>query len=88
MDKVQTQKIKSPNHVPSWGREVSIAIGYGQDDLGIEFRWGRAFTHLSRRALGTTQPPVQWVPGVSRGKERPGRDPDPITPSSVVVMKG
>ena len=23
-----------------------------------------------------TQPPVQWVPGLSRGKERPGRDAD------------
>jgi len=28
---------------------------------------GREFLHLSRLALGTTQPPVQWVPGLSRG---------------------
>ena len=27
----------------------------------------RDFPHLSRPALGTTQPPVQWVPGLSWG---------------------
>jgi hypothetical protein len=34
-----------------------------------------------------TQPPVQWVPGLSRDKERPGRNADPSPPSSAMVMK-
>jgi len=45
---------------------VGIATAYGLDGLGIESRWGRDFPHLSRPALRTTQPPVQWVPGLSR----------------------
>jgi hypothetical protein len=28
---------------------------------------GRGFPHLSRPAAGPTQPPVQWVAGLSRG---------------------
>jgi hypothetical protein len=46
------------------------------------------FPHLSRTALEPTQPPVQWIPGHSRGKERPGRNADPSPPSSAVAKKG
>jgi hypothetical protein len=49
------------------GSSVGIATGYGLDGQGIESRCGRDFPHLSRPALGLTQPPVQWVPGLSRG---------------------
>jgi hypothetical protein len=69
------------------GRVVGIAIGYVLDGLGIESRWGRDFSHLSRPALGPNQPPVQWVPRLSWGKMRPGRDADHSPPSSSVVMK-
>jgi hypothetical protein len=48
------------------GSSVGIETGYGLDGPGIESRWGRDFPHLSRPVLGPTQPPVQWVSGLSR----------------------
>jgi hypothetical protein len=49
------------------GNVVGIATAYGLDGPRIESRWGRDFPHLSRPALRPIQPPVQWVPGLSRG---------------------
>jgi hypothetical protein len=46
---------------------VGIATRYGMEGTGIKSRWGRDFPHLFRPTLGPTQPPLQWVPGLSRG---------------------
>ena len=71
------------------GSSVHIATGYGLDGSGIEYRWVRYFPQLSTSALGPTQPPVQWVPDLSRGWRGAGawRWPSPLPPSSAVVKK-
>jgi hypothetical protein len=63
------------------GSSVGIATDYGLDGPGIESRRGRDFSHTSRPALGPTQPPVQWVPGV----KQPGRCADHPPPPSTEV---
>ena len=45
---------------------VGIATHYRLDSPGIESRLGRDFLHPSRPALGPTQPPIQWVSGLSQ----------------------
>jgi hypothetical protein len=69
---------------------VGIATGYGLDDRGVGILSpGRGknflFSTLSRLALGPTQSPIQWVPGIiSPGVKRLGREsvyPPPHTPS-------
>jgi hypothetical protein len=67
------------------GSSVGTATGYRLDGLGIESWWGRDFPHLSRSALGPTQPPVQWVPGISLGKKGAGAWHWPLSPSSAEV---
>jgi len=45
---------------------VGIASRYGLDVPGNESRWRPDNPHPSRPALRPTQPPIQWVPGLSR----------------------
>jgi hypothetical protein len=70
------------------GSVVGIAIGYGLDGPGIESQWRVRLSAPVQTGMGPTQPPVQWVLGLSRGKERPVRDADPSPPSSAMVIKG
>jgi len=52
------------------GRSVGIATDYGLDGPGSDPGGDENF-RLSRTAVWPTQPPVKWVPGLSRGKVHP-----------------
>ena len=69
------------------GSSVGIASVYGLDGPGSN-PGGDEIFRLSRLTLGPTQPPVKWVPGLSRGgKVWPGRAADHSPPSSAAVME-
>ena len=65
---------------------MAIATDYGLDGLRSNPGWDEIF-RPSRPALGPTQPPVKWVPGLPGGKVRPGRAADHSPTSSAVVME-
>jgi hypothetical protein len=79
VDKVRYWKFNYLLH-----NQFHIALGYGLDDRGFEFWQGVGiylFNTASRPALGPTQPPIQWVPGVLfLGVSRPGCEADHSLP--------
>jgi hypothetical protein len=70
---------------------VGIATSYWLDDwrVGVRVPVGaRIFSTSFRPALGSTQPPIQWVPGaLSPGVRRPGRETNHSPATSAEVKK-
>jgi len=64
IENLKNAKKKNGGHDSS----VGTATRYGLGGPEIESRWMRDFPHLSRPALGTTQPPIQWVPGLFKAR--------------------
>ena len=62
--------------VDGLGSSVGIVTDYGLNGPGSN-PGGDEIFRPSRPALGPTQPPTKWVPGLSRGKVRPRRAADP-----------
>jgi hypothetical protein len=87
--------MKSSNSLYPKSRDssVGIALGYGLDDRGSRVRFPAGmsiflFTTTSRTALGSTQPPIQWIPGdLFLGVKRPVREADHSPPSSAEVKR-
>jgi hypothetical protein len=65
----RTAVFSENTYTKSLDRDSSVGIEtrYELDGPGIESRWGRHFPYPSRPALGSTQSPIPWVPGLSRG---------------------
>jgi hypothetical protein len=58
--------------LPGRDSAVGIAISYGLHGPRIESRSGRDYPHPSRLALGTTRPPIQWMPSFFLGGKAAG----------------
>ena len=67
--RIRTTNLGSKDTVYS---AVGIATCYGLDGPGIESLSGRDFPHPSRPTLRSTQPPMQWVPGLFAGSKTAG----------------
>ena len=76
-----------PEGIGGSGSSVGIATDYGLDGPRSNPGEDEIF-RPSRPALGPAQPPVQWAPGLSRGKVRPRRGADHSPLSSAAVMEG
>jgi hypothetical protein len=72
---------------------VGIETGYGLDNQRVGFRVPVRVTNFffstsSRPALGPTQPPFQWLPGILTPRVKwQGREADHSFPASTEVRK-
>jgi hypothetical protein len=77
------------HHGVSRDSAVGITTGCVLDDggVGVQVSVGsRIFFTSSRSDLGSTQPPIQWVPGaLSPGVKQPDREADHSRPPSPEV---
>jgi hypothetical protein len=79
-------------YIGIWSRDSSVgtATGYGLGSQGIRSsspRRGKiVLSTSSRQALGSTQPPFQWVPGaLPPDVKRPRREADHSSPTSTEI---
>ena len=68
------------------GSSVGIATDYALDGLGSN-PGGDEIFRPSRPALGPTQPPVKWVPGLTGGQSAAWRAADHSPPATAAVME-
>jgi len=85
-DTIKVWSIQSRNSGP--GSSVGIATGYGLDPPGSDPGGGEIFRTCSDRPCGPASLLYNGYRVFPGDKERPGRDADPLTPSSAVVKKG
>ena len=69
------------------GSSVGIVTRYEPEGPGIESRWWRDFSHPSTPALGLTQSPIRWVPGLFPRSKAAEAWRWPPTPSSAEVKE-
>jgi hypothetical protein len=58
------KRISTQTIIRGRGISVRLATRYGLHGPRIKSRWQRDFPHQSALALGPTQPPIKWVPGL------------------------
>jgi len=68
------------------GTSVGIATDYGLDDPKSNLGGDEIF-RPSRQAMGPTQPPVQWVRGLSQEYRQPRRGADPPTETGSEILE-
>jgi hypothetical protein len=92
---VSTQQQQKPIHIRSHTIETNKLIIQSERkffEVVLKRKRVKKYTFLLstlfRSALGSTQPPIQWVPGaLSPGVKRPGREVDHSHPTSAEVKK-